>query len=65
MKQEVILKKGGIVLSRDRDFLVGIATHDETAEFPSEGVPIFYDLDDMNPLPFRLFKGRDGTFYIE
>lgn len=65
MKQEVILKTGGIVLSRDRDFLVGIANHDETAEFPKDGVPIYYDLADMNPMPFRLFKDSDGTFYIE
>lgn len=65
MKQEVILKTGGIVLSRDRDFLVGITNHDETAEFPADGVSIYYDLADMNPMPFKLFKDRDGTFYIE
>ena len=65
MKQEVILKKGGLVLSRDRDFLVGIITHDETSEFPTDGVLVYYDLADMNPLPFRLFKNYDGTFYIE
>lgn len=65
MKQEVILKKGGIVLSRNRDFLVGIITHDGTSEFPREGVPVYYDLADMNPMPFKLFKDSDGTFYIE
>lgn len=65
MKQEVILKRGGIVLSRDKGFLVGIITNSENCEFPDEGVPIYYDLADMNPLPFRLFKDRDGTLYIE
>lgn len=64
MKQEVILKPGGCVFSRDLDFLVGIVTHNDMNNIPADGVPIYYDLDDMNPMPFRLYKDGRG-YYIQ
>lgn len=64
MKQEVIYKPRGLVFSRDGDFLVGITNHKDSQEIPEEGVPVFYDLDDMNPLPFRLYKDEHG-YYVE
>lgn len=68
MKQEVIVsKKSGLIYSLDKDFLVGLTIFEfsEDNEFPSEGVEIYYDLDDMNPMPFRLYQRPGGSFYIK
>ena len=65
MKQNVVyFPKNGLIFSRDKDYLVGITNHKETKddEFPVDGIPVYYDLDDMNPLPFRLYKDELGYY---
>ena len=63
MKQNVVYDpKSGLVYSRDKDYLVGITTHSSTEDFPINGLPVYYDLDDMNPLPFRLYKDELGYY---
>lgn len=68
MKQEVLVcKKSGVIYSLDKDFLVGLTVFkfSEETKFPSEGVKVYYDLSDMNAMPFRLYQKPDGAFYIK
>lgn len=68
MKQEVLVcKKNGLIYSLDKDFLVGLTVFKFSAEteFPAEGVKVYYDLDDMNAMPFRLYQRPGGSFYIK
>ena len=66
MKQEVVVsKKGGLVYSIDKDFLVGLVIHNFDGDFPDEGVKIYYDLDDLNACPYRLYKRSNRTYFIE
>ena len=68
MKQEVLVcKKSGVIYSLDKDFLVGLTVFNfsDEASLPSEGVKVYYDLSDMNPLPYKLFQKPTGEFYIK
>ena len=68
MKQEVLVsKKNGLIFSKDKDFLVGLTVYkfSEGAKLPDEGVEVYYDLDDMNQMPFRLYQRPTGEFYIK
>ena len=64
MKMGVTYTPRGLVLSLAGNSLLGITNHEYSEEIPEEGVPVFGDLADMNPLSFRLYKGEHG-YYVE